>query len=86
MSRAEKFHQTYPENTNKRDQIHAILFKKRVRHLLAVAKHTLDALGIPFWISSGTCLGMYYHVQWHKGWKTNVTVCCFYTVRPKPQC
>ena len=56
-TRAKEFVTTYPQNTNERDQVMALLFKKRVRHLLAMTKQILDELHIPFWISSGTCLG-----------------------------
>ena len=36
----------------------AMLFKKKARILIDLAKsRVLDALGMPFWLSSGTCLG-----------------------------
>ena len=35
-----------------------MLFKKKARILIDLAKsRVLDALGMPFWLSSGTCLG-----------------------------
>lgn len=34
-------------------------FRERVRNLLGRVKHVLDELNIPFWLSSGTCLGYY---------------------------
>ena len=34
-----------------------VIFKRKARQLLAIAKKTLDSLEIPFWLSSGTCLG-----------------------------
>lgn len=33
------------------------LFKRKGRQLLVIAKEILDSMGIPFWLSSGTCLG-----------------------------
>ena len=32
-------------------------FVESAKKLLSHAKHTLDKLGIRFWLSSGTCLG-----------------------------
>lgn len=34
-------------------------FRKRAKELLQLAAKTLKALGVPFWLSSGTCLGWY---------------------------
>lgn len=35
----------------------ALRFRHRAWKLLSRAKSVLDSLGIPFWLSSGTCLG-----------------------------
>ncbi len=46
------------------------MFRKKARNVIAKAKETLDHLGIPFWLSSGTCLGRS-HVMDHSlftGW------------------
>ena len=43
----------------------ALAFKQKARQLLLTAKTVLDAMGIPFWLSSGTCLGLYEH-HWKK--------------------
>ena len=41
----------------------AMLFKKKARILIDLAKsRVLDALGMPFWLSSGTCLGKIFWV------------------------
>ncbi|XP_064476958.1 ribitol-5-phosphate transferase FKTN-like isoform X2 [Ornithodoros turicata] len=37
----------------------AELFRLKVRRLLVKVKQLLDQLDVPFWISSGTCLGFY---------------------------
>lgn len=37
--------------------VDAMAFRKRAKELLQLAAKTLKALGVPFWLSSGTCLG-----------------------------
>ncbi|KAL6080222.1 hypothetical protein STEG23_010343, partial [Scotinomys teguina] len=37
----------------------AVAFRKRAKELLQLAAKTLQELGVPFWLSSGTCLGWY---------------------------
>ena len=37
----------------------AVAFWQSAKELIGQAKKCLDELGIPFWISSGTCLGVY---------------------------
>ncbi|EDL91708.1 Fukuyama type congenital muscular dystrophy homolog (human) (predicted) [Rattus norvegicus] len=39
--------------------VDAMAFRKRAKELLQLAAKTLKALGVPFWLSSGTCLGWY---------------------------
>lgn len=34
-------------------------FRRAARQLLSIVSKVLDGLGVPFWISSGTCLGWY---------------------------
>ena len=52
-SRANLFHAKYGKDTS----TSAVAFWQNVFDVIIVAKKTLDELGIPFWISSGTCLG-----------------------------
>ena len=52
-SKTTTFYRKYPQKKS----INALLFKKRVQHLLEVLTQTLDEMNIPFWLSSGTCLG-----------------------------
>ncbi|XP_055884910.1 ribitol-5-phosphate transferase FKTN-like [Biomphalaria glabrata] len=35
------------------------LFKRKARQLILLAKQILDSVGVPFWLSSGTCLGWF---------------------------
>ena len=44
------------------DKKEAEMFRKQAMSLLTRASRVFDQLGIPFWISSGTCLGMIYTV------------------------
>jgi hypothetical protein len=37
--------------------VDAMVFRKRAKELLQLAAKTLKDLGVPFWLSSGTCLG-----------------------------
>ena len=37
----------------------AQLFTRKARQLLSRAKEVLDDLGVRFWLSSGTCLGIF---------------------------
>lgn len=53
-SRAAAFHQQQGIDEG-RD---AVMFRHKAWKLLAKAKKLLDELQIPFWLSSGTCLGM----------------------------
>lgn len=53
LTRADEFFKKYPpENVEE-----SMKFQRNARQLLARAKQYLDDLGIPFWLSSGTCLG-----------------------------
>ncbi|KPP69681.1 fukutin-like [Scleropages formosus] len=52
---ARTFYQLYPEDTSPE----ATDFRMKARSLLSVASQTLTGLGIPFWLSSGTCLGWF---------------------------
>ncbi|KAF4525981.1 hypothetical protein B566_EDAN000773 [Ephemera danica] len=54
-SRAAAFHEQHGVDEG-RD---AIRFRHRAWKLLARAKKLLDEMGIPFWLSSGTCLGYF---------------------------
>lgn len=45
--------QLYPEDVSAA----AVEFRRKVKKLLSLAARTLAALDVPFWISSGTCLG-----------------------------
>ncbi len=47
------FVQMYPEDTS----IEAMDFRMRAKSLLHLASKVLSVLGVPFWLSSGTCLG-----------------------------
>lgn len=51
--RARSFLQTYPEDSGPA----ALDFRKKVRTLLQISVQTLGQIQVPFWISSGTCLG-----------------------------
>nr|XP_046231601.1 fukutin [Scatophagus argus] len=52
---ARNFLQLYPEDSSPQ----ALDFRRKVKSLLHVAARTLARLNIPFWISSGTCLGWF---------------------------
>ncbi|XP_013888474.1 ribitol-5-phosphate transferase FKTN [Austrofundulus limnaeus] len=52
---ARSFLQLYPEDTSAA----AVDFHRKAKSLLQLASRTLAALHIPFWISSGTCLGWF---------------------------
>lgn len=45
--------QLYPEDTS----TEAMDFRMRAKSLLHLASKVLSVLGVPFWLSSGTCLG-----------------------------
>ncbi|XP_051751582.1 fukutin isoform X1 [Ctenopharyngodon idella] len=47
--------QLYPEDTS----AEAVDFRMRAKSLLHLASKVLSVLGVPFWLSSGTCLGWY---------------------------
>lgn len=54
LARAEEFfRKNPPENVEESKK-----FQRNARQILARAKQYLDDLGIPFWLSSGTCLGL----------------------------
>ncbi|XP_005100526.3 fukutin [Aplysia californica] len=53
--RAYLFNQQFPPDPSDR----AKTFRRKSRQLLALTKKVLEALEIPFWLSSGTCLGWY---------------------------
>lgn len=50
---ARSFLQTYPEDSSPA----ALDFRRKVRTLLQISVQTLGQIQVPFWISSGTCLG-----------------------------
>ncbi|XP_057646538.1 ribitol-5-phosphate transferase FKTN isoform X3 [Chionomys nivalis] len=52
---ARAFLQQYLEDNT----VDAMAFRKRAKELLQLAARTLKELGVPFWLSSGTCLGWY---------------------------
>ena len=54
-NRAVNFVQVYKPDTSDS----ALQFKRKARQLVAKGKHVLDKLNIPFWLSSGTCLGWF---------------------------
>ncbi|CAN8004595.1 unnamed protein product [Ixodes hexagonus] len=51
-TRARAFHEQHGRD----ESPEAELFRLKVHHLLAKVQRLLDHLGVPFWISSGTCL------------------------------
>lgn len=53
-SQAKLFHETYGRDESDEAEI----FRSRAWKLLNKAKILLDRLKVPFWLSSGTCLGM----------------------------
>ncbi|XP_060702131.1 fukutin isoform X1 [Hemiscyllium ocellatum] len=52
---ARMFYQVYPEDTSQ----DAMEFKKKAKDLLHLAAKTLNGQEMPFWLSSGTCLGWF---------------------------
>lgn len=52
---ARNFLQLYPEDSSPQ----AVDFRRKVKSLLHLAAQTLAHLEIPFWLSSGTCLGWF---------------------------
>ncbi|XP_057213883.1 fukutin isoform X1 [Triplophysa rosa] len=52
---AKTFYQLYPDETSPE----VMDFKMKAKSLLHLASKVLSALGVPFWLSSGTCLGWY---------------------------
>lgn len=52
---ARNFLQLYPDDSSPE----AVDFRKKVKSLLHLAAQTLTRLGVPFWLSSGTCLGWF---------------------------
>ncbi|XP_008324389.1 ribitol-5-phosphate transferase FKTN [Cynoglossus semilaevis] len=52
---ARNFLQLYPEDSSQA----AVDFRKSAKSLLHVAARTLRGLSVPFWLSSGTCLGWF---------------------------
>ena len=52
-SRAAQFLTQYPVDVSEE----SLKFQRKARQIIARAKQYLDDLGIPFWLSSGTCLG-----------------------------
>lgn len=54
-SRAYHFYAEYHLDKSKQVE----LFKRKARQLLVITKQVLDSMGIPFWLSSGTCLGWF---------------------------
>eukprot|EP00062_Callorhinchus_milii_P008113 gi/632950471/ref/XP_007890744.1/ PREDICTED: fukutin [Callorhinchus milii] len=52
---ARAFYQLYPDDTSQE----ATEFRKKAKNLLQLAVKTLNGLRIPFWLSSGTCLGWF---------------------------
>ncbi|XP_071370996.1 ribitol-5-phosphate transferase FKTN, partial [Centroberyx affinis] len=52
---ARNFLQLYPDDSSPE----AVDFRRRAKSLLRLAAQTLDRLSVPFWLSSGTCLGWF---------------------------
>jgi len=50
---AEQFLSSHPQDESE----DAKSFQRKARQIIARAKVYLDELGVPFWLSSGTCLG-----------------------------
>ncbi|XP_052775283.1 ribitol-5-phosphate transferase FKTN-like [Mya arenaria] len=55
LTRADQFFRKNPPDSAEQ----AKLFQRNARQIIARAKLYLDELGIPFWLSSGTCLGWF---------------------------
>ncbi|KAM9307062.1 ribitol-5-phosphate transferase FKTN isoform 2-T2 [Pholidichthys leucotaenia] len=52
---ARNFLQLYPDDSS----VVAVDFRRKAKTLLHLAARTLTQLGVPFWLSSGTCLGWF---------------------------
>ncbi|XP_028274230.1 ribitol-5-phosphate transferase FKTN isoform X3 [Parambassis ranga] len=52
---ARNFLQLYPDDSSAA----AVDFRRKAKSLLHLAARTLSHLGVPFWLSSGTCLGWF---------------------------
>lgn len=52
---ARTFLQLYPDDSS----LEAVEFRRKVKSLLHLTSQILTRLGIPFWLSSGTCLGWF---------------------------
>ncbi|XP_028829466.1 ribitol-5-phosphate transferase FKTN [Denticeps clupeoides] len=52
---ARAFYQLYPDDASPE----AMDFRMKAKNLLYLASQTLTDLGVPFWLSSGTCLGWF---------------------------
>lgn len=52
---ARNFLQLYPDDSSAQ----AVDFRRKVKALLRLAVKTLGRINVPFWLSSGTCLGWY---------------------------
>lgn len=52
---ARNFLQLYPDDSSP----DSLIFRHKVKSLLHLASRTLSQLDVPFWISSGTCLGWF---------------------------
>lgn len=59
QDRAQLFYTQHPRD----DSEEAQRFTRKARQLLVKGKEVLDALGVRFWLSSGTCLGMSLHLS-----------------------
>ena len=68
MNRARSFYSVYGLDKS----VNAGVFRIKAKNMLTYVKHHLDQLGVPFWLSSGTCLGNYifcfFFNQSHWGW------------------
>ncbi|XP_053395234.1 ribitol-5-phosphate transferase FKTN-like isoform X2 [Mercenaria mercenaria] len=54
-TRAQQFFAQHPPDNAEE----SLKFQRKARQIIARAKQYLDDLGIPFWLSSGTCLGWF---------------------------
>lgn len=57
LKRARRFFSVYGLDKSENAEI----FRLKAKNLLTSVKAQLDQLGIPFWLSSGTCLGKQIH-------------------------
>jgi len=55
MNRARSFYSVYGLDKS----VNAGVFRIKAKNMLTYVKHHLDQLGVPFWLSSGTCLGWF---------------------------